>query len=880
MNQFFAKNKQTWRGIMMMSALVFATGQAAWADNPKYCQGGAGDGEVCTSGTQCDWGLCDGGSNVGEECQEDSECPESFCDVVDGSGICAGGEVNISGATLFDAFYRAPASTNDYIDADGDGVFTGGGIVDQLASTTLSTTWWLVNVREVGSGNGLAEFVRSHLEGSYFGSGPQWFPPCPPEPDVGLINRFDWTSAGDCTANPYPFRDEIHLGIMDVPTTWFVKQSGTTHWDRNPVETGYGSNSLKAWNANQSNALKSLSHPTDPGTYGSLNLNLASPDDRTVYDTPIAWVPIAIIGNRGVGIENVTKAQLQHLFVSGRLPSGENIVAATRDSGSGTRNGAMNSLGIDPSFGRGDNLDIKSSETLTITDNIGPDFQVTNMGGSSREEAAVQNSRLAIGYTGLSGSSRAIADAQGGKYEILSVSFDGTNYVRPNKDSVLLNCDPATGFLIGGNETFASVGDPGLPGSTVPAMRDGAAKDYLNNLTASIDAFITAPSDPANNGTPGEYLATQFSLAGALDCTPDPLNPDVFVTNPDYNPDLADWTYANQTGFDGAPAYGTANSKSPTRTASPTTAWPAPRPGDCGYPATGFYSDGTNGSSGYLTIHPGVFIGYNVNLNTVAPRSSLIGDFNGDGLRNVNDVPAMMAAYYDRYVLANPNFPTYAPLANSTTGNPVSIDIIGDFNGDGNFDCRDVRYFLDGLALNPASGKLTRQNGFYTADLKWRTYTGNDSNFFNTVIYRPNGTVFSYYAYGASRADVASAGASTETWPGAEPHGQDGRVDCTDAEYVFDNFGTWSNLEDAQSIDLSADMNNDLIVNCNDIKAVFTVMGGGSTNACPGLTTNCGTVPKVIRAYPVWSHIAPIKIEPTHIGPVPPPSFSPDPGGP
>ena len=139
-------------------------------------------------------------------------------------------------------------------------------------------------------------------------------------------------------------------------------------------------------------------------------------------------MPISFIANRGTGIENVTQDELKHLFVTGRLPSGENLVAATRDSGSGTRNGAMSTMGIDPSWGRGDNYGAKSG--LTSDTNVGPNHRASNLGGSSVMEGAVQNRRLALGYTGLFGGSRSAADAASGKYEIVNLKKDGASGFR------------------------------------------------------------------------------------------------------------------------------------------------------------------------------------------------------------------------------------------------------------------------------------------------------------------------------------------------------------------------------------------------------------------------------------------------------------------
>ena len=79
-----------------------------------------------------------------------------------GAALAAPSQVNISGATLFGGFFQAPASTNDYIDVNHDGI-KGFDLWDLRTPQNLAlgdwkspNTWWIVMYRGVGSGNGLA----------------------------------------------------------------------------------------------------------------------------------------------------------------------------------------------------------------------------------------------------------------------------------------------------------------------------------------------------------------------------------------------------------------------------------------------------------------------------------------------------------------------------------------------------------------------------------------------------------------------------------------------------------------------------------------------------------------------------------------------------
>ncbi len=283
------------------------------------------------------------------------------------------------------------------------------------------------------------------------------------------------------------------------------------------------------------------------GTVESLNVNFATPDDDTIRDFIGAWVPVAYIANRGTGLQNVKYSQMQYLFATGRMPNGENLVAATRSVGSGTRNAIMNSTGIDTSWARGDNVGNESATAANF--NVGVGTQQTNCQGSGNVEQVVESWRLGLGYTGLAGPSRAASDAQAGRYEVLNICKDvdsdgnalcdctaqvcpagalrcsisqtpcttnadcnptATNgtcvaidsarpnngYVRPGISTVLDNCNECCGYTIGGNGSFVVRGnrhanrgvlDPKFVAGN--PLDNQAVADYLNNIDDSIDAF-------------------------------------------------------------------------------------------------------------------------------------------------------------------------------------------------------------------------------------------------------------------------------------------------------------------------------------------------------------------------------------------------------
>ncbi len=674
-------------------------------------------------------------------------------------------QVNTSGATLFGDFFKANSSTNDAMDVDGDGIkgfqIVGGyPQLDQLAvQNDLVNTHWIMQHRGVGSGTGLADMVAYYMG-------------VPDPSKLKDVSEDSYINHTKFTTGKYAVApNRIDIAVMDVPTKWFayVGEPGQGFWSRKPTETGYGLNIFKAWDSGLSNNLK---------TIGSLNTNTSDPDQYTIFDTQIAYVPITFIANRGTGLENITKAELQHLYVTGRLPSGENLAAATRDSGSGTRNGSMNSIGVDPSWGRGDNVGAKQSDSNAAI--LGNRYDAANLGGSSVMENIVQNRRLAVGYTGLMGASRSALDAAAGKYEILNVDM-GYGPVRPGIENILHNNPTAGGYAVGGIETFATVGDPAVRTN----LHNPHAADFIQNILYSIDHFeslvISGENATEENYMPGQMLARDFTLMSAIDYLPAENNPSNLVANASVVGSLQAYILNNTTL--NVPAFGSIN-----------TAGLTPKR------VQGSYKDlaGDVYAAGVV----------------LEVRNRIAGDFNGDFARNVDDIAKMVKALQD------PN-----GFAAAESDKTLIPDVIGDFDGNGVFDIDDVRYFADGLAMD--GGSLNRAKGFMMVDT-----AATGGNLFGATL------AVGAYKAGDSMADVAG----NATTPGDAPEGADGIVDAADISYVqmiarkglmYTALGTvppvdgsmiaaldWSDLDDAVYMDLSCDMNADLIVDIRDVKVI------------------------------------------------------------
>ncbi len=804
--------------------------------------------------------------------------------------------VNLSGATLLENFLKAPAATNDYLDCDGDGVAgilnTG---VDNLTPTVTSTAFtaadkWIVTYRLSGSVAGYQELVDFGQVASGSCSTPTLWPGNFVTGLAGLVNPpnvvFGNTSTGpvqnnnaskqyyngtlvyDTSVTPNVFGAlytptnvgglpiaanlttlqavtgapasggyRVDVTPVDVPSTWALRGSGTSAnaaYGRLPTQAGYGLNPRTSVNA-QGTGGGFIYNLVNIGTR---NINIGSPDCNTIIDTPLAFAPVSMITSFGTGIRQLDQTEVNHFYGTGRLFNGENLVAITREIGSGTRNGFNNTAGIDPSWGVGDNVGGTAPQNGTTgnTNILGDQYAPSNKIGSGDVETTVRNSRLGMGYSGA----ERFSVANSARYDLVAIRCSlagGTDYARPTLDN-LLNNVPGTNptlYSIGGPAIFATVGDPrnqamvgGTPGNTNPRMANTEAAAFVNNITRSIENFISVPGSPQTFGMPGEWAATLLILNPARKYINNPSNPTQLIVNTGYNASLSPGLLGPFSVLDDAQfqTFGTGSANLAGQAPNRKTG------------AGITYTDGVVNGANYIN-QAGASIGYNTTLTT---RNRIAGDFNGDGLRNLNDATEMLKAYRQRNAgpaWVAPAFTGPNP-GSGTAGTDAIIEVLGDFNGDGNFDAKDIRYWADGLAIDPATSKLDRKKGFEAIDNAWFTLTGSN-NFFGTT--KSGGPA---YAAGESRFDVIGSGGIA---PGWAPVGANGVIDAADVAYisaqfignpaVTDGHANWNNTAEAVAFDLSADMTGDLIVDQLDLDAINAAIGTATCYAnCDGSSAN------------------------------------------
>ncbi len=730
--------------------------------------------------------------------------------------------------------------------------------------------------------------------------------------DLNGNGRWDWLGSTSGTGGLTVIGGvTVDAAILDVPVRYAVRLGGTAAAIRNPGEAGYGSNARIAQlktgandpASNNANTLSSLA----PAGVPAANINTASPDANTIFDTPLFFAPIAPTANFGVvgGLIPATGANtavinmsdLQYLFGAGRASNGENLVVVTRDSGSGTRNGFQNSIGQDPSWGVGENIGARNN-SLT-NDRVGSSFLPSNKNGNPRVEETVYNSRLAVGYVGpergLQNGGVDVRWLDSGYADILSVvnnlaNYGGTTPQRPTLSSILNNTT-GNAWVIGGPASFGTFGDPranaptdggygwmepygdtnlnlaydlGEPFSdfnansvrdavdTGPAplpfpMRNAKAAAAVNNITRSIDLFEAGFVTPF---TPGELAAQSFILTNGLNRVQNLSNPTNLVANPSFNAALQTFILTVSGNVQGNPQYATYGSRVAPNTVNS-------RAGKVPSRATGTYSDssvnaqaaidGSFISQGGAALVGGA--GGSVGRTNLPLRNLVAADFNADGLRNINDTAQLIGAWRQRSggpawvsPLATGDLASIATasgqLANAAD---ACIEILGDFNADGNFDKHDVRYFADGLALEvtgPRAGRIDRRASFTALDNALNMATGGvDNNTFNTILAtNPTNTAgcAKVYQPGDSRGDVANS--TGRVTPGFQPIGAEGyagsvvtdanTINGFDIDYVNAQFrkaaitdcsADWNTYTDAIITDITCDINGDLSVNQADV---------------------------------------------------------------
>lgn len=513
-------------------------------------------------------------------------------------------------------------------------------------------------------------------------------------------------------------------------------------------------------------AYDAASPRSGPATYGTGAWNSAGLGN--LVDHTVAQTATFFVANPGTGLEHLNRSDAQWLFSTGRLANGAMFQVTTRDMGSGTRNVAANNVGLDPSWAVGVNDDGNGNTANGGTDqvSIGSGLRFSNKtSGGAGLRPTVQNARMAIGALSLSDTG---TNAQPGASKPLRVlayrddandiadGSNGAKFVNYGEDAsgklTMANGDLAShqfvlpsartitngSYALWQNETMVTAKVPdatiytndvikGDNGASVSFDANGAdtgpghdARDLRDNILQSVHnaSFTSATQHPYNPAD--ALLAAGFVLPDMMLVSKSVDGVGTASPNPIYNADFRN----NQFLPNAAAAFGPAD---------PTT-----------------ITSGSGGSYGNASAN-GVVVGTTstdkINITATSDGKGgnyLFGNFNQNGVRDFSAIKSGEAALEALYNTASDhstsafvgstdnksantskvNFTTVGSLAASALANMTGQDgtpgatkgdlvVMGDYNGDGTFDGKDLYLLAKGAALadSASTGRLTLQKG-------------------------------------------------------------------------------------------------------------------------------------------------------------------------
>lgn len=626
-------------------------------------------------------------------------------------------------------------------------------------------------------------------------------------PNTGRLNGRNYTvGVGSVPEVNQNGQQLVRIAWSDVRFEQGFAVSGASSFSATPTTTGYGlgRGSIGGTNYQALRNSAAIVGGTDAST-------------TRLRNEAIAVVPFNLVANPGTGLAELDKEQAAWMQMVGRLPNGANFNSTTREIGSGTRNqGALN-LGVDPSWAGGERdrrataeynsfdndgnaiivrvgdeanpvLSLTGSTVQDINENrIGPSVRFSDkISGSSGVRATVTVSRMGMGI--LSAGDSATNTATGGTalanvasttavpMRALRIDWDndgtktGTQARAANvidgsyemwSSSQAITVAPyanPTANDTGGNAYKPINGDLNdqSPGDPTSNAQEGIHRKFLNNITQPISSYNTTSFTSI---TPADFILTSSFIPPQI--------------------------MAKTKVFDGG-AY-----SDRTRSMDEEALYQQSVVNGSGVLniATNWADPGTmNGGIGTGAVKYRIFASANNASNAVAnrtidvnARTNLAGDFNGDEVRDVQDVSAMALAYASpSRFLTTPasgdvdGFNYNGAAVNSTSAgtNASSADgliVLSDFNSNGNvavdanngsfatstIERSDVRYFLYGATVDTsaydvgadaaAKAKNRRENGVRFGELKKNAAIGSFNSSmdgFVGVVNNPNTGTF------------------------------------------------------------------------------------------------------------------------------------------
>jgi hypothetical protein len=447
----------------------------------------------------------------------------------------------------------------------------------------------------------------------------------------------------------------------------------------------------------------------------------------------LAVTATLFVANPGTGLTQVSKTDAQWLQLQSRLANGATFNMTTRDVNSGTRNVAALETGIDPTWASGMNDNGNGNSATGGTDqiSIGAGLRFSNKtAGGGELLPTVQSARMAVGTLSINDASGFTLAGTGSTNPIRALSYSNSGapntFVGANFYTIQNGSYP-----IFQNEQFVTLQAPdanygsGINPATGLSNEDiqgddanGDVKALLNNTLTSVAAFtnagVSTAASPAAGLMNSGYIIPQLMEVRKAENGQEYTYVDPNPASPTYGQTITTPYEPNTTGFGATTLTQYNSSLSPTSGLINTLAMGDPTQ------VTSGSASSVYGGNKVRTSAPNF-----QDQIKLTSANYLFGNFNENGVRDFG--AAVVQAQVAQNALETGGSPAgdsaFSGSLNATrvTTGIASLDAItgqttnttgatkgdlitmGDYNGDGVFDGKDLYALAFGASLADAS---------------------------------------------------------------------------------------------------------------------------------------------------------------------------------
>jgi hypothetical protein len=368
---------------------------------------------------------------------------------------------------------------------------------------------------------------------------------------TGTVGGFSISNSGYNTYDPIMYdlttgrnlqggQNRVQMAISDVVAVQaFSKTLGTTpapgtpRWGLHPGETGYGkgnpqlsstvlsglgvANSRQQFVDDDAMNMKTTRIDPNTGTFYTAGVWNTAGIDNLVSKT-VAVTATVMAANPGTGLTMLNKTDAQWLQAAGRLQNGADFNVSQRDVGSGTRNVFALNTGVDPTWAVGENDDGNGNPgsaigTAAEQSSIGSKLRFSGKtAGGGQLRPTIANNRMALGPLGMSD---AIGNVKNNSSSnpLRALAYAGSaddsgTFVQPTAASITDGS-----YVIWQQEQYVTVRTPDAnypSDDSIKGDPNGDIAKLRNNVLNSVNA--TFPNQSSINTPADQLLNKSFIL--------------------------------------------------------------------------------------------------------------------------------------------------------------------------------------------------------------------------------------------------------------------------------------------------------------------------------------------------------------------------------